>query len=139
MILPLVELGLNRPLPIEVTTVTTPFWDGLAEGQFKVARCIDCDRLSFPPRAICPGCHCREFSWQPLCGRGILYAESKVQQSPPIYGILSPLRVAVVDLEEGIRMVTRLLPGTKPVRLDSEVELVITHHPDGYHYAARIA
>jgi uncharacterized OB-fold protein len=138
MTLPVIELGLNRPLPIEITSVTAPFWEGLAEGQFRVARCAGCDRLCFPPRAICPECHGRMFTWQPLCGRGTLYAESKVQQSPPVYGILSPMRVAVVDLEEGIRIVTRLLPSVNPVRLDSAVELVVTSHPDGYHYAVRI-
>jgi hypothetical protein len=48
------------------------------------------------------------------------------------------MRVAIVDLEEGIRVVTRLLPGQHSVALDGKVQLVITHHPDGYHYAVRM-
>ena len=42
-----------------------------------------------------------------------------------------------VDLAEGVRIVTRLLPEGRSLEPDSPIELVITHHPDGYHYAAR--
>lgn len=137
MKLPIVELGLKRPLPIEVTAVTLPFWEGLKAGQFFIARCQGCSRFNFPPRAVCPDCHSRKFDWCSACGRGVLYASTKVHSSPSLYGILSPMRVAIVDLEEGIRVVTRLLPSRKTQMLDSPVELVITRHPDGYHYAAR--
>ena len=34
MTLPVITLGLNRPLDIEVTGITQIFWDGLAEGEF---------------------------------------------------------------------------------------------------------
>lgn len=138
MRLPLVEFGLSRPLPIEVTEVTRPFWEGLAAGRFLVPRCRRCQRLSFPPRRICPACHHREFDWIAASGRGRLYAATKVHNSPAIYGILGPIRVGVVDLEEGVRLVTRMIPdGASPVP-DSPVQLVITHHPDGFHYAARV-
>ena len=138
MKLPVINFGLNRPLPIEVTAVTQPFWVGLEQGEFRVCSCQGCGRLSFPPRRICPSCHGREFEWRAVSGRGILYSASKIHSSPSVYGILSPIRVAVVDLEEGVRVVTRLLPGARTPELDSPVELVITCHPDGYHYAARL-
>lgn len=139
MSLAMVNMGLNRPLPIEVTEITRPFWNGLAEGEFLVTCCNNCQRLSFPPRIICPKCHGRSFEWQPISGRGRLYAATKVHSSPAIYGILSPMQVAVVDLAEGIRIATRLLPCGSPPALNEAVELVITKHPDGYHYAARQA
>jgi uncharacterized OB-fold protein len=139
MKLPQVELGLRRPLPIEVTAVTLPFWKSLESGQFCVPRCKHCDRLSFPPRKICPQCHGDKFDWQPLSGRGLLYSATKVHSSPSIYGILSPVRVAIVDLEEGLRLLTRWLPSGADPCLDCPVQLVITRHPDGHHYAAREA
>ena len=138
MTLPVVEFGLSRPLPIEVTEVTQPFWEGLAAGRFLLPRCGRCQRLSFPPRRICPACHRREFSWIAVSGRGRLYAVTKVHNSPAIYGILSPVRVGVVDLEEGVRLVTRLIPTGDSPAPDSPVQLVITRHPDGLHYAARV-
>ena len=139
MTLPVVEFGLPRPLPVEVTEVTRPFWEGLAAGRFLVPRCAACQRLSFPPRRICPACHGRGFDWVAVSGRGRLYAATRVHSSPAVYGILSPIRVAVVDLEEGIRMVTRLIPDGGDPTPDSPLELVVTRHPDGFHYAARVA
>ncbi len=138
MTLPVVKLGLNRPLDIEVTEITRPFWEGLTRGLFKVVQCSGCERLSFPPRAVCPQCHCREHQWVAASGRGTLYSVTKVHNSPSIYGILSPMRVAIIDLEEGLRVVTRMLPEGREPALDSPVQLVVTSHPDGFHYAARL-
>lgn len=139
MTLPIVAMGLNRPLPIEVTAITQPFWDGLSQGSFLVVRCRSCERLSFPPRQICPKCHHREFDWLPMSGRCTLYSATKIHNSPSIYGILSPMQVGIVDLVEGVRIVTRLLPKGSSYQLDKPLQLVITKHPDGYHYAARSA
>ena len=139
MKLPLVELGMRRPLPIEVTAVTRPFWEGLASQTFLLPGCRCCGRLSFPPRRICPGCHGRDFDFRPASGIGRLYSATTVHSSPSIYNLLSPVRVAIVDLEEGVRLLTRLLPGGGDPVLDGAVQLVITRHPDGYHYAARSA
>ena len=137
MTLPIVKMGLNRPMDIEVTKLTSPFWEGLSEGEFRVVSCQACGRLSFPPRQVCPDCHSRAFDWQPVSGRCQLYSATRIHMSPAIYGILSPTRVVIVDLEEGIRIVTRMLPGGDNPEPDSPMELVITKHPDGFHYAAR--
>ena len=137
MTLPIVKMGLNRPMDIEVTVLTRPFWEGLSQGEFRVVRCQACERLSFPPRQVCPGCHNRAFDWLAVSGRCKLYSATRVHASPTIYGILSPMRVAIVDLEEGIRIVTRLLPDGSSPEPDTALELVITSHPDGFHYAAR--
>lgn len=132
-----VTLGLRRPLPIEVTDITAPFWRGLGSNQFLVPQCNNCTRLSFPPRAVCPECLSTAFDWYPVSGRGTLYAQSKIHNSPAIYGLLSPIRVAIVDLEEGVRLLTRLLPGSGDITPGNPVQLVVAEHPDGLHYAAR--
>ena len=137
MKLPIVPMGLNKPLPIEITGVSQPFWDALAEGQFLLQQCLKCKRVSFPPRKVCPGCHDRDLSWLPAKGKGTLYSVTRIHNSPAIYGILSPMQVAIVDLTEGVRLVSRWLPDGSTPALDSPIELVVTHHPDGFHYAIR--
>ena len=139
MTLPVVTLGLKRPLDIEVTGVTQTFWSGLAEGQFLLPRCSQCSRLSFPPRKVCPGCHHRDFTWVKASGRATLYSLTRIHNSPPRYNLLSPTSVAIIDLDEGIRLLTRLLPDARPPVIGAACELVITRHPDGMHYAARPA
>ena len=139
MTLPIVTLGLKRPLEIEVTVITQTFWSGLAEGRFLLARCSHCSRLSFPPRRICPDCHQLDFTWIEASGRATFYSLTRIHNSPPRYNLLSPVSVAIIDLEEGIRLLTRLLPTNQAPVVGGPCQLVITQHPDGMHYAARPA
>jgi len=132
-------LGLKRPLSVQVTEVSKPFWDGLAQGQFLLAQCQQCERLCFPPRAVCPDCHGQSFSWQGASGNGVVYSMTRIQNSPPVYDLLTPTSLAVVDLEENVRLLTRVLPGDRALAIGEECRLVITAHPDGYFYAVAAA
>lgn len=129
------QLGLKRPLPIQMTAVSQPFWDGLAHGQFLLACCQDCHRLSFPPRTVCPGCHGQNFTWQQASGNGVIYSVTRIQTSPPVYDFLTPTSLAIVDLEEDVRLLTRVLPGNRAPKIGDSCRLIITSHPDGYFYA----
>jgi uncharacterized OB-fold protein len=127
----------SRPLPIEVTKVTQPFWNELSNGVFQTTYCVKCDQLSFPPRSICPRCHSAELSWKKLSGKGILYSYTTVHAVPPAFKSLSPLKVAIIDLEEGVRVVTRLINENVKQTLDSRVQLVVTEFSDGCLFAAK--
>jgi len=47
-----------------------------------------------------------------------------------------PYRVGIVDLDEGLRIATRVLSETEPA-LDVAVEIVVLNYIDGPLYAAR--
>jgi len=128
-------LGLKRPLPVQMTPVSKPFWDGLARGQFLLARCQQCERLCFPPRAMCPDCYAQDFCWQDASGNGVVYSMTRIQTSPPVYDFLTPTSLAVIDLDENVRLLTRVLPGDRALTIGDRCRLVITSHPDGYFYA----
>ena len=136
MTLRIVSSGLNRPLPIEVTAVSKTFWEGLDRGEFLLQTCTGCARINFPPRAVCPNCHCTEFYWHGASGRAVLYSRTRVLSSPPLYGLLTPFTIGVIDLEENVRLLTRLLPGPGALAIGDTCELVVVAHPDGYHFAA---
>ena len=135
MTLPIVELDQPLPLPIQVTAVSAPFWDALAEGRFIASHCNGCGYLAFPPKAFCPHCSGDNMGWQDLSGKGLLYSCTAVHAAPPIFGEL-PLQVAIVDLVEGVRLVTRLVDCEQPP-LDTPVELLVTKMNNGYLFAAR--
>jgi|TARA_B110000967_G_scaffold210056_2_gene269997 uncharacterized OB-fold protein len=126
-----------RPLPVETTKITAPFWQGLSEGVFQTTQCTECQRISFPPKAICPACHSNQYQWQTLSGKGTLYSYTIVHAAPPMFKSQTPLKVAVVDLEEGVRLVTRLIGDEAISPLDSPVQLLITQFEDGYLFAAK--
>ena len=135
MSLQILELDQALPLPIQVTRINAPFWEGLAEGRFLCNCCSNCGYLAFPPKAYCPQCSHDTMEWQQLTGNGVLYSCSTVHAAPPMFGEL-PLQVAVVDLEEGIRLVTRLIDCEQPI-LDTAVKLLVTKLNNGYLFAAR--
>jgi hypothetical protein len=55
------------------------------------------------------------------------------------FAALSPYSVGIVDLDDGPRLLVRLLPGASAAALDSTVQLVVLRHPDGPLLAADAA
>jgi uncharacterized protein len=79
-------------------------------------RCADCRQLHFPASDGCPYCSGERVSTVPLSNRGTLYLHTAVERPPPGYGGRTPYGLGVVELPEGIRIITRLTEG-RPERL----------------------
>jgi uncharacterized OB-fold protein len=78
----------------------------LAAGEFRIQHCTSCGRHQFYPRSLCKYCGGTDLHWVTASGRGTVYSTSVVRQKPetgPDYN------VALVDLEEGVRMLTRVV------------------------------
>ena len=90
-----------------MTPDTVFFWDGAARGELLAQRCGGCGALHHPPRPMCPHCHSTERSAVTLSGRGTVY--SWVVPRHPVLPIFEPdLVVALIELEEGIRLVSNV-------------------------------
>lgn len=86
-----------------------PFWEGCRERILRLPRCSACGRFHFYPRRFCPFCDSMEIAWVEATGKGTIYTYAIVRQ--PIeaaYAALVPYCIAVVELEEGVRMLTRV-------------------------------
>ena len=89
---------------------TQPFWDAAREGRVLVKRCRDCGRHHFYPRPFCPFCWSAQVDWVESRGRATLYTWSVVHQNDlPPFRDRVPYVAAVVDLEEGPRMMTTIV------------------------------
>jgi uncharacterized OB-fold protein len=94
--------------------ITAPFWDAAARGELVLQRCDACRAFVWYPRAICPACGGGESTWTPASGVGTVYAVSVHHRAPrPELASLTPYAVALVDLDEGVRMMARV-EGTRP-------------------------
>jgi uncharacterized OB-fold protein len=119
----------ERAFPVP-DAVSQPFWDGVAEGVLRVQRCRDCGRYVFYPRAVCPFCMSAGLEWVEASGAGRVHSFTVVHRAPPDYRDEAPYVVALVQLEEDVRMMTRLVdvePGA--VAVDMPVELAIRGEP----------
>jgi uncharacterized OB-fold protein len=98
----------QRPLP-EITALTEPFWSAAKERRLVVQRCDDCGTLRFPPEPGCYHCGSMRANWVPVSGRATLWSWT-VGYPPllPYFAERAPWPVAVVQLEEGPRMVTNV-------------------------------
>jgi uncharacterized OB-fold protein len=99
----------TRPEP-HASEVSAPFWDATRSEQLVLQWCVDCDRPIFYPRAMCPRCLGDELEWRPSPGTGTVYAVT-VEHRPqdPRFASRAPYAIALVDLDDGIRMLTNVV------------------------------
>ena len=87
-----------------------PFWRGCAEQRMVVPWCGQCRRFHFYPRRFCPHCDSGSIEWREASGDGTVYSFAVVQR--PIekaFSTLVPYVIAIVELEEGIRMLSHVV------------------------------
>lgn len=97
-----------RILP-EPDELSAPYWSAAHEHRLAIQRCEGCGRLAHPPLASCPACHGRRFDWPTMSGRGTVYAFTVVHHSVhPVTASAVPYVLALVELEEGPRVLTNL-------------------------------
>jgi uncharacterized OB-fold protein len=97
----------NRPLP-SPTPETKPYWDALKEHKLLIQRCQDCEKAYFYPRPFCPLCFSKNVEWFEASGKGTLYSFVINHRPAPGFGP-DPYVIAVVELEEGPRMMSNLI------------------------------
>jgi len=110
-----VEAGtLGRPAPI-LTEDNAVFWDAAAQGRLVAQKCRQCGALRHPPRPMCPHCRSLDIDVVELSGRGALYSYA-ILHHPRHPAFAYPVLAALVDLDEGIRVVSNL-EGVTPAEI----------------------
>ncbi|MEQ1550122.1 OB-fold domain-containing protein [Sphingorhabdus sp.] len=114
-----------KPRPRPQDPVEQEFWRLCQDGQLHFQRCSSCGTWRHLPRYMCARCGSPEFAWQPSTGRGTLFSWTVTHQAlHPAFAHEIPFIAALVELEEGVRMATRLIECTVDrIELDMPVEL----------------
>ncbi len=100
---------LHKPLPVP-TPITRPFWEALAAGKVCIQRCDDCGAWVFYPRIRCACCLSDKLRWHEVSGEGTLYTFTIARQpTAPHFADETPQLLAVVELDEGVRVTTNLI------------------------------
>ena len=126
--------GTQAPLRPVISPDTAYFWAGTAAGELRIQCCGECGALRHPPGPACPRCGATRPEYTVAAGTGRVHSYV-VHRHPPLPGRRLPVVVALVDLDEGVRMVGELR-GADPhdvrvgapvrvefVRIDDEVTL----------------
>ncbi len=117
----------KKPLP-QSDPVTAPYWESLKAHQMKVQRCNDTGKFFFYPRGMSPYTLSDNLSWEPVSGKGVLHAFTIVHVNrAPGFGDELPYVVALIELDEGVRLMSNLIdvqPDPDHVKIGMPVELV---------------
>jgi uncharacterized protein len=123
-----------RPEPPADET-TLPFWEATRDKRLLVQWCDDCGRAVFFPREVCPFCTSSRLVWKEAGGSATLYSFT-VEHRPQIavLGRTGPYVIGLVDLEEGVRMMSNVV-SCPPDALAVGMALRVTWEPlgDGRH------
>ena len=109
-----------RPDPIQRID-TAFFWEACERSEFVAQKCEPCNKLWHPPRPMCPDCHSLDKSTAKLSGKGKVMSWVR-QVRPASYGFKESPIVILVELEEGLRMVSNLV-GNTPPEIGDKVEV----------------
>ncbi|ACL05075.1 protein of unknown function DUF35 [Desulfatibacillum aliphaticivorans] len=112
-----------RPI---VNPCAQPFWDGTRQGKLLIQHCKECQANIFYPRLFCPECHSDQLDWVESAGKGAVYSYTVVYNNSPSAFLQDvPYVVAIVKLDEGVRMCTNIV-GCEPekIQCDMPVEVV---------------
>jgi uncharacterized OB-fold protein len=116
-----------KPLP-PIDPLTAPFWDSVKAHAMRLQRCGACGTFVFFPRPLCPVCFSDALEWTPVSGRGVVHAFTIPHRHPSAaFQPDLPYVVAIVELEEGPRLMTNLVqvaPDASQIAVGMPVEVV---------------
>lgn len=129
-----IQFDMTRPLP-ETQPWSKPFWEGTKQGKLLIQHCKDCNVNIFYPRKVCPECWSKNMDWITASGKAKVYMFSTAYDMvEPKFMADLPYTVAYVNLEEGIRMMTRIVEcDPADIHIDMEVEVVFHKLNDDYY------
>lgn len=97
------------------TALNEPYWAALDRGRLDFQRCAHCGNAWLPARAECPRCLRADWSWQPASGRAKLVSWVVYHRAyHPYFAGRVPYNVALVELEEGPRLISGIVGGGEP-------------------------
>lgn len=91
------------------TPETAHFWEGTRNGMLRIQRCNTCGTAYFYPRTSCPACGSVDVSWEDASGRATLHTYVISHRAAEGFEDEVPYAIAVVELEEGPRMMTNIV------------------------------
>lgn len=115
---------LLKPVP-QVDNDSREFWNGCNEDKLLIQHCKECNTYIFYPRIVCPHCMSANIEWEKSAGIGKVYSYTIVRYGPPGFKDDVPYIAALVELDEGVRMITNIIDcDIDKVKCDMPVEVI---------------
>ncbi|HYC46961.1 MAG TPA: OB-fold domain-containing protein [Burkholderiales bacterium] len=107
----------------QINELNAPFWNGLAQGEVRMQQCGACSAHQYPAETFCYECGAGAMSWVPVAGEGTLYSFTVVHQLyHKAFKPFLPYTVAIVQTDEGPRMLAPMLGLKRPLTIGERVK-----------------
>lgn len=102
---------ISPPLPL-LEGLTAEFYAFCKAGELRFQKCSDCAAWRHVPRLHCGGCNSTSWRWERSSGQGVIYSLTTVYRAlHPGLDPKTPFICAVVEMSEGVRVVSEILVG----------------------------
>src|SRR5262245_60984165 len=99
----------EKPVP-RPSPETEPFWEAAKAHRLLLPLCNTCHRFWFPPAQRCAHCLSSDFAWREVSGHGRIYSFVVYHRVyHPGFESEVPYVVAIVELDEGPRLITNIV------------------------------
>ncbi len=117
-------MSYDKPLPAD-DPITRPFWASVKAHAMKLPKCRKCGKFHAPPREFCPHCLSEEMDWEPVSGNGEVHTFAiNHQVYSKAFADAGPYNYAVIQLEEGPRLVSNVVGPNENIRVGDKVHVI---------------
>ncbi|GAA3676683.1 hypothetical protein GCM10022237_40130 [Nocardioides ginsengisoli] len=110
---------MSGPVRPVVSRDNAYFFEGTAARELRIQKCNACGVLRHPPGPACPDCGAFDRGYVVAAGTGTVFSYL-VHHAPQVPGKELPLVIALLDLDEGVRMVAEV---TEPVEIGDRLQV----------------
>lgn len=124
-----------EPLPQPVSNPdSAPYWKGASEERLLIRHCTDCKQFHFMPRHLCPHCWSEKLEWVQASGKATVHSFTVIRRAPmECFAPKVPYVVALLDLEEGVRMMSNIVgDDALQVEIGDAVSVCFEDRGDGH-------
>jgi uncharacterized OB-fold protein len=115
----------RKPIPVPGFD-SQLFWQGCKRHELMIPHCQDCGAYHFFPRFFCTKCMSKRIEWVKSKGVGTIYTFTIIDRAGiPSFQKEVPYVLALVELAEGVRMMTNIVEcGPEKIKIGMKVEVV---------------
>ena len=100
------------------------FEEGLQQRKLLLPWCKSCGKYHFYPRSACPHCWSEDYEWRDAKGTGTVHSFTITRANPPTSFINAlPYAIAIVELDEGVRMLTNIIDWENGLEIGDRVKV----------------
>lgn len=123
---------MEATLPMPVANADSlPYWNAARERRLLIRKCKACGSLHFMPRYLCPECWSDQLEWVDSKGAGSIHSFTVIRRAP-LATFATPYVVALIDLDEGPRMIANVIgEDALSVSIGDRVKVTFEDRGDG--------